>query len=277
LNFKASRVPPELSSETIEPNLSPSPGRGADETPTDSVVELSDVSFSWHADSPPVVDIESLRVARGERLALRGPSGSGKSTLLSLLGGVVKAQHGSLRVLDCDLGTLAGAARDRFRADHIGVIFQMFNLIPYLTVKENVCLPCTFSLRRRRRCEQSGESVEAAAIRLLDHLDMGADEVLNRAVTELSVGEQQRVAAARALIGAPEMVIADEPTSSLDADRRVAFLELLFRESAREGATLIFVTHDATLVPRFDRSIEFAELNRASPGSHAGTLSQVAR
>jgi putative ABC transport system ATP-binding protein len=230
-------------------------------------VELSDVRFSWNAGSAPIVAIDSLRVARGERLLLRGPSGSGKSTLLSLLAGVLKAQRGSVRVLGQDLGTLAGTERDRFRADHIGVIFQMFNLIPYLSVRENVWLPCAFSSRRRERCEQSGTSVRDVAARLLDHLDMGGDEMSRRQVTELSVGQQQRVAAARSLMGSPELVLADEPTSSLDADRRAAFLELLFRECARERATLIFVTHDATLAPLFDRTVELADLNRVAGSS----------
>ena len=234
---------------------------------TDQAVELSDVSFSWHESSAPILAIDSLRVARGERLLVRGPSGSGKSTLLSLLAGVLKAQSGSVRVLGQELGTLAGTARDRFRADHIGVIFQMFNLIPYLSVAENVCLPCAFSRRRRERCERSGTSVREVAARLLEHLDMGGDEISRRQVTELSVGQQQRVAAARSLMGAPELVLADEPTSSLDADRRSAFLELLFRECARECATLIFVSHDATLAPLFDRTVEFPVFNRVAGSS----------
>ncbi len=191
---------------------------------------------------------------------LRGPSGSGKSTLLSLVAGVVTPQVGVVRVLGRDLGALGSVERDRFRADHIGFIFQMFNLIPYLSVVENVSLPCGFSKRRRARAR---ESVQAEAVRLLEHLDMAAADVLRRPVTELSVGQQQRVAAARALIGAPELVIADEPTSALDVDRRAAFIDLLFRECAREQAALMFVSHDASLAPLFDRAIQFTELNRA--------------
>jgi putative ABC transport system ATP-binding protein len=238
-----------------------------DRATTGDVVELSDVRFSWHAGVAPIVTIDALRVARGERLLLQGPSGSGKSTLLSLLAGIVVAQSGSVRILAHDLGALAAAARDRFRADHIGVIFQMFNLIPYLTVQENVCLPCAFSSRRRERCERSGASVGEVAAELLEHLDMGGNEMLHRQVGELSVGQQQRVAAARSLIGAPEIVLADEPTSSLDSDRRAAFLELLFRECARERTTLIFVTHDETLAPRFDRAVEIADVNRVANAS----------
>jgi putative ABC transport system ATP-binding protein len=227
------------------------------------VVELSDVRFAWSAASPIVVDIESLRVDDGERIFLRGPSGSVKSTLLSLLAGVVAPREGTVRVLGEDIGRFGSAARDRFRADHIGFIFQMFNLIAYLSVVEIVCLPCGFSQRRRSRAMQSAGSVEAEAVRLLAHLDMADAGVLGRPVTELSVGQQQRVAAARALIGAPELLIADEPTSSLDADRRAAFLDLLFRECEQGRTTLIFVSHDASLEPRFDRAISFAAINRS--------------
>jgi putative ABC transport system ATP-binding protein len=227
------------------------------------VIDLSEVRFAWTGESPVVVDIERFQVAPNERVFLRGPSGSGKSTLLSLLAGVVTPLQGSVRVLGHELGALGSAARDRFRADHVGFIFQMFNLIPYLSVVENVCLPCGFSARRRERAARNAGNVEDEALRLLDHLDMAHSDLLRRPVTELSVGQQQRVAAARALIGGPELVIADEPTSSLDADRRAAFLDLLFRECASERAALIFVSHDGALAQRFDRAIPFGEINRA--------------
>ena len=228
------------------------------------VVELSNLRFSWPGAASPTIEIESLAIESGERVFLRGPSGSGKSTLLSLLAGVLVPQSGEVSILGKSLGALSGAARDRFRADHVGFIFQMFNLIPYLSVVENACLPCGFSASRRARAAQSGGTVEKEAARLLAHLDMADESLQRRRVTELSVGQQQRVAAARALIGAPELVIADEPTSSLDSDRRSAFLELLFRECASAGTTLIFVSHDASLEPLFDRAISFADINRPS-------------
>lgn len=234
------------------------PKRAADA----AVVDLSGVRFFWSADTP-VVDIESLQVGRGERVFLRGPSGSGKSTLLSLIAGVIMPDQGTVEILGRDLATLGAAARDGFRADHIGFIFQMFNLIPYLSVVENVTLPCGFSRYRRARALRAAPSVEAEAQRLLAQLGIGHRQLLRRPVTELSVGQQQRVAAARALIGAPELIIADEPTSALDADRRAAFLELLFRECAQEQAALLFVSHDASLALAFDREIDFAQLNRA--------------
>ena len=222
------------------------------------MVSLSDLRFAWNAGSRIVVDIQHLDMPRGERLFVRGPSGSGKSTLLSLLGGMVVPQTGTIRLLGQNLAELGGAGRDRFRADHIGFIFQMFNLIPYLSVVENVVLPCEFSARRQQRAAITSGNVQAEAVRLLKHLDMADPDILGRRVTDLSVGQQQRVAAARALIGAPELIIADEPTSALDADRRIAFIELLFEECAREKSTLVFVSHDAQLASKFDRSVELA-------------------
>ncbi|UCD67333.1 MAG: ATP-binding cassette domain-containing protein, partial [Betaproteobacteria bacterium] len=173
-------------------------------------------------------------------------------------------QNGTVRVLGQDLAAMGGVGRDRFRADHIGFIFQMFNLIPYLSVIENVVLPCGFSAQRAERAAKASGGVEAEALRLLGHLDMATPDILDRRVTDLSVGQQQRVAAARALIGAPELVIADEPTSALDADRRLAFIELLFQECMRENATLVFVSHDAELAPLFDRAIELTEMKRTN-------------
>ena len=227
----------------------------------ETVIELSAVRFSWSREGPSVLHVDSLRVARGERLFLRGPSGSGKSTLLSLIAGVVTPQQGSIKLLGHDTGAQSGAARDRFRADHIGYIFQMFNLIPYLSVIENVGLPCHFSERRRARVHATATSVDMEATRLLAQLDLDRD-TLHRSVTDLSVGQQQRVAAARALIGAPELVIADEPTSALDADRRMAFLDLLFRQCERENTALVFASHDASLASQFDRTLELADRTR---------------
>jgi putative ABC transport system ATP-binding protein len=232
-----------------------------EETP---VIEIADLSFTWKKQAQPVLNIASLQINRGERVFLRGPSGSGKSTLLNLLAGVALPQSGMLKVLGQELNALGSAQRDHFRAHHIGFIFQMFNLIPYLSVVENVTLPCRFSDKRKHKVLAQADSLEDEAIRLLDHLDMAHDDVLHKPVNELSVGQQQRVAAARALIGAPELVIADEPTSSLDADRRTAFIDLLFRECDSANATLIFVSHDNSLQAPFERTIEFDQLNSAA-------------
>jgi putative ABC transport system ATP-binding protein len=204
-----------------------------------------------------VLDVPELRIERGERVFLFGPSGSGKTSLLGILAGVLAPRSGTVRVLGRDLSSMSAAERDRFRGEHLGYIFQMFNLIPYLTVLENITLPCRLNRNRRRRL--GAITPEAAAERLAERLEIS--DLLAVGVTELSVGQQQRVAAARALIGAPELVIADEPTSSLDEDRRSRFLELLFEIGADSGSTLVFVSHDRTLLSHFDRSLSLPELN----------------
>lgn len=231
---------------------------------TAPVIALEQVRFGWPRQACDLLQIESLRIGRGERVFLHGPSGSGKSTLLSLVAGVLAAQSGCVTVLGESLDSMSGAGRDRFRADHIGIIFQQFNLIPYLSVVENVVLPCHFSVRRRQQATARAGSEKQAALRLLEHLDMADEATLHKPVTELSVGQQQRVAAARALIGAPEILIADEPTSSMDADRRGAFIDLLFHECRESGSTLLFVSHDHGLREPFDRGIELGQLNGAA-------------
>ncbi len=209
---------------------------------------------------PWVLDIRELTLERGTRAFLFGSSGSGKTTLLGVLAGVLKPDEGEVGVLGRDLASLSGAQRDAFRAAHIGYVFQMFNLIPYLSVLDNIALPVRMNAQRKARLDGAG--VKETAAMLADHLQIG--DLLKRRVTELSVGQQQRVAACRALIGAPELIVADEPTSSLDFDRREAFLELLFRECERAGATLVFVSHDRALEGMFSRTISLPDINGAA-------------
>ncbi len=231
-------------------------------TSTPPIVEVKGLRFRWRSDRPDVLDIPRLAIARGEHLFIHGPSGSGKSSLLSLLAGINQPQQGAVRVLEREFNRLNGPRRDRFRADHLGIMFQLFNLIPYLSLLDNVMLPCRFSALRRERALSASDSLQAEALRLLGHLDLDDEQLLHQPVTHLSVGQQQRAAAARALIGAPELLIADEPTSALDADRREAFLSLLFRECEQSGSTLIMVSHDRQLEPLFKRHIALPEINR---------------
>ena len=229
---------------------------------TDPVIKIDTLRFAWPGQAAPLLRITRLEVTKGERVFLRGASGCGKSTLLGLVAGVLEPQSGSIQIIGQSLVAMSSASRDRFRADHYGIVFQLFNLIPYLSVIENVTLPCRFSAGRRRKAMSRSSNLDTEALRLLGHLDMADDTVINKPVTELSVGQQQRVAAARALIGSPEILIADEPTSSMDAERRAAFIELLFRECNEAGSTLLFVSHDQGLQKPFDRAIEFSNLNQ---------------
>jgi len=226
---------------------------------TSQAIELDDVHFAWPR-SAPVLTIPRFTVAQGESVFLKGASGSGKSTLLGLIGGVLKQAHGSIRVLGTSMLDLRGARRDAFRAAHIGFIFQMFNLLPFLSVLDNVTLTARFS---RERAARAGGDLGGEARRLLAELGLSDPRLLMRPVTELSIGQQQRVAAARALLGRPDLLIADEPTSALDADTRLGFLDMLRRECDGAGTTLLFVSHDTALAGSFDRTVSMSEINRA--------------
>ncbi|MCR3960511.1 ABC transporter ATP-binding protein [Aeromonas veronii] len=222
-----------------------------------AVVEIRDLAFTWPG-GDAVLDLPALTIREGERVFIKGPSGSGKSTLLGLLAGIQTANHGTLEVLGQPLAQLSGRARDHFRAANLGYIFQQFNLLPFLSVQDNVTAALTFSPAKRARLQGSPEQ---EARRLLAELQL-PDDALHRPVHALSIGQQQRVAAARALIGSPPLVIADEPTSALDTDNRAAFIKLLFEECDKQGSTLIFVSHDPYLEPLFPRVENLQQLNR---------------
>lgn len=212
-------------------------------------VELLDVRFTWPGEASPCVDVPQLRIERGRSLFVHGPSGSGKTTLLSLLALVLRPQAGIVRLLGSDTTALRAAARDRFRAEHVGYIFQQFNLLPYLSVRQNVELGARLSPAR------SGRVGKDAATDLLRALAIDPP-LFDRQASALSVGQQQRVAAARALLGDPELVIADEPTSALDAARRDEFMSLLRAAVERCGSTLVFVSHDLRLADGFDDTLD---------------------
>lgn len=235
---------------------------------TDPVVALSDLRFGWPRQTRPCLDIPALRVEAGETLFLHGPSGSGKSTLLSLIAGVLQAQAGQVRLLGTEWQTLPQRHRDRHRVDHVGYLFQQFNLLPYLSALDNVLLPCRFSRRRRDAALRQAATLSRAARRWLTDMDLD-EATWQRPANTLSVGQQQRVAAARALIGQPELVIADEPTSALDEALRERFLDRLLAACRTAGSALILVSHDRRSAGRFDREISLSLLNRAaaSPGS----------
>jgi putative ABC transport system ATP-binding protein len=226
------------------------------------VISLRDVHYRWPRDTRDCLAIPKLDVARGQAVFVHGPSGCGKSTLLGLMAGVLVANAGQVMVAGQDWARLPARQRDALRADKLGVIFQQFNLLPYLSAIDNTLLPCRFSLARRQRAAASAGSAEAAAAALLERVGLAA-ALWRRPAAELSVGQQQRVAAARALIGAPELVIADEPTSALDAELRDAFMALLLSSVRDSGATLVFVSHDERLAAAFDARLSLPTLNQA--------------
>lgn len=226
---------------------------------TSDIVKMSGVRFSWPGPRSFSMAIDDFVLPARQRVLLTGPSGVGKSTFLSLLCGIVAPESGRLDVLGTDSAKLSNAARDQFRAEHFGIIFQMFNLLPYGSILDNVLLPLSFAKKRRERAIQNG-SIENEALRLMTSLGLETGDLEGMSTANLSVGQQQRVAAARALIGRPEIIVADEPTSSLDRDRQDAFLDLLFAEAAAAGSSVIMVSHEEVLGSHFDHVLRLEDV-----------------
>jgi putative ABC transport system ATP-binding protein len=227
-------------------------------TTASPVLQVEGLRFRWPKAQMPCLDIQQFSVKKAETVFLRGPSGCGKSTFLSIVAGVLMADHGTVKLLGRDWKTLSSSQRDRMRADHVGYIFQQFNLLSYLSTLDNVLLACRFSAPRSKK---AGDAVKTAQ-RLLERVGLGAS-VWHRKASDLSVGQQQRVAAARALIGRPDLIVADEPTSALDEALRESFMDLLLEACYESGSALIFVSHDDRLAQRFERQIDLPALNRA--------------
>ena len=220
----------------------------------DAIIKFEQVLFSYEK-FIPLINIPSLELMKGEKLFIHGASGSGKSTFLKLTAGLLPPHKGDISILNKSLTGLSSKERDRLRVDHIGFIFQDFNLISYLSVYENILLPLKASPQRHSRLKQDPV---AEIHRLAEHLNI-ADH-LKKSVNQLSIGQQQRTAVARALIGRPEIVIADEPTSALDEHNATRFMDLLMKEHQEEPFSLIFVGHDKRLASWFDRRISLKEL-----------------
>jgi putative ABC transport system ATP-binding protein len=225
------------------------------------VISLVDLRYRWPGAQRDTLNLPVLELPAGQTLFLQGDSGCGKSTLLGVLAGVLLPTAGQAVVLGQDWAAVPARQRDAFRAQHLGVVFQQFNLLPYLSALQNVLLPCQLSPRRAERTAPQGGPLATAAA-LLQGMGLDAEHHL-RAASALSVGQQQRVAAARALIGAPELLLADEPTSALDSSVRDQFMALLLAQVRAAGSTLVFVSHDERLADGFDQCLALPTLNRA--------------
>ncbi len=220
------------------------------------MIHIRDLVFSF-ADGAFTLAIPDLFVASGETVAVIGPSGSGKTTLLNLIAGILRAERGSVVVDDVDVGSLSDAGRRAFRIRRIGFVFQDFALIDYLSARDNILHPCriTDALRLDTGMRRRAETL-AAAVGIADKLD--------RRPGRLSQGEKQRVAICRALLPRPRLILADEATGNLDPDNKTLILDLLFERAAAESATLLAVTHDHELLPRFGRVVDFRAFRRAA-------------
>lgn len=242
-------------------NWSPIVLNSHSEIESDAALAFEGVRYVWR-ETEFRLSVDSFRVAKGEKLLLVGESGGGKSTLLSLACGVLRADSGRVLVQGDDLSTMRAATVDQTRADRFGVIFQIFNLLPFASAVENVLLPLRFAKGRR-----SASAIDEAR-ELLSRLRVPVDAHDTKA-SLLSVGQQQRVAAARALIGSPPIVLADEPTSALDRRTATEFMELLTSELERTNGTLLMVSHDESLAPHFDRTVPLSDIAQVERRSAA--------
>ena len=223
-----------------------------------AAIEINTLSYAYELDKS-ILSIPQWSLGQGDRVFLYGDSGSGKTTLLNLLCGILTPSNGSIVLFGEDIATMTNRQRDTFRAQHIGVVFQQFNLIPYLTVFKNIQLAAYFARTSRHQTQQLLPRAES----LINTLGLPND-VLHKQVNQLSVGQQQRVAIARALINQPKLLLVDEPTSALDASARDAFMQLLMRICEADQTSLIFVSHDAGLGEYFDRKVDLTQLNEIS-------------
>ena len=223
-----------------------------------NIIDINSCVFKYDGNVKNTININRLLIKEGEHIFLRGRSGSGKSTFLNLLSGVLEPQTGTVEILGEDITTLNVSQKDRFRGDNFGMVFQQFNLLPYLSIEENISLACRFSKQKSLEVKDINKEIK----HLLDVLEIPYGMKSKKAM-HLSVGEQQRVAVARALIGKPKIIIADEPTSALDDERKNKFMQLLFRQLDTQNSTLVFVSHDRELSSYFESVCDFDKINRS--------------
>ncbi|WP_086933843.1 ABC transporter ATP-binding protein [Agarilytica rhodophyticola] len=227
-------------------------------------IQLHNIHFAYpETPDKQVLNIANWSVSSTEQVFVHGPSGCGKSTLLNVLSGMLKPAKGEVSILNERLDKMSQRQRDRFRANHIGYVFQQFNLIPYLDAVENIQLAHNFSQYKYEKSKGDG-SLEGEFKELLTQLNVSAED-WHKPAAKLSIGQQQRVAIARALINKPKLLIADEPTSSLDQDNRDNFMTMLMRLVSDNNITLVFVSHDMALSQYFKRVDALLDINQ--PGS----------
>ena len=221
----------------------------------ESIIKIDTVKFYWSKKSNFKIFVPNLEIKKGEKVLLLGESGSGKTTILSLICGFLNPLSGNIFIKGKTINQLSSKTKDEYRADNIGIIFQQFNLLPYANVVDNGLLPVYFSKVRSNNVPYKREKV----IELFKQLRL-PDDIIQFKASSLSMGQQQRVAVARALIGNPSLIIADEPTSSLDADAQKIFLDLMFEQISENNSTLLMVSHDRSLSGQFDRLIDINEI-----------------
>ncbi|NTS78201.1 ABC transporter ATP-binding protein [Catenovulum sp. SM1970] len=218
-----------------------------------NAISVNQLTFTYPNQSQATLQIENWHVEKNQKVFLHGPSGTGKSTLLNVLSGILTPSSGELTILGNAIGKLSAGKRDKFRANHLGYVFQQFNLIPYLSVLDNLNLARRFASNKKPKMSNQA---------LLADLNISTD-LHKKPVQQLSIGQQQRVAIARALVNQPELIIVDEPTSALDQQNSDRFMQVLLEQVNNTQSTLVFVSHDWRLAERFDQAVALADINSA--------------
>ena len=216
---------------------------------TDTLVKIKNLKYSYNKKSLFEMTVKNFSLNKGERLLIHGESGLGKSTFLNLISGSIEAKIGDIEILGNNISNIPGFAKDEIRGNHFGIVFQTFNLLPYISVENNILLGLIFSKRKRSKIENIKKEIKV----LMQNLSLNYDELKDRKSYQLSIGQQQRVAVARALIGRPEIILADEPTSALDLDNQKIFLDLLFRSLDKDKQGLIMVSHNKDVSKNFSQ------------------------
>lgn len=210
-----------------------------------NLIKIKDLEYKALNNSNFSLKIRNFKLNKSESLLIYGDSGAGKSTFLNLISGALNFNKGEINILGTAVSKISSSQKDIIRGDHFGIVFQTFNLLPYLTVKNNILLGKAYS--KKKELKSNNEDVKA----LMDKLALNYEELIERKAYELSIGQQQRVAVARALIGKPEIILADEPTSALDSNSQKEFINLLFKSLDDNEQGLIMVSHDNKLSKKF--------------------------
>jgi len=218
------------------------------------ILKTSNLKYKYK--NGKTINFPDVSLNPGDKVLINGVSGSGKTTFLNLIAGAIKIQDGEIELESNQYSLMPSSALDRLRANHIGYVFQTLNLIPFLSVLENIALGVKFSTTRSANIN----SIDQEAQRLIESLGLDKS-MLNSSVNHLSIGQQQRVAVARALLGKPNLILADEPTSALDVNSTGKFLTELMQTFDPSSQAIMMVSHDLSLAPYFDQVIDFSKAN----------------
>lgn len=224
-----------------------------------NTLEIKNLFFEWKEKKNFFINLKDLKLKKREKILILGESGSGKSTLLNIISGIIKPNSGVIKINQTNITDLPPKKRDYFRASNIGVIFQQFNLLDYISPINNILLPCYFTGFKKKNHKYFYEK----AFHLDDKLGIKKNILTQNKSKELSVGQKQRIAIIRAIINTPQLILADEPTSALDNKNKIKFIELLFEVCEQEKTTLLMVSHDTSLVKHFDDNYLLENLNKS--------------